>query len=392
MYFGVGSVEALLDWFHDAATTEKMLCLFVPGGPEDDELLGQLFDARGSLSPRLGRDVALCLFSAKATLDDLRTRNPESSDFLIVPGLVDVRRLTFNLREPWRRRGAWTAVPADVVPARVRDEALLRTQSAGHEIADHFNLPRRSLPALIFVAAGEAEQFVVPVGGAGRLGVLTALLDDLADVVKDLERDGTLYLPQLIARKKQAVAELERESAWLAEEDADATRKLDSAAREAGRFGLEATVRAVGVERSGDLYRYLGLHRKGKGVMPIPVETAEAARAAVLDPEAHRSLRQAVNAGKARRRAELAVQSTEREIRKLDEALDFETIPSRLRTVEDVIEQLCSRYEGKFRRRGRYAALRRFIRILTGAGRVVESVTSSLASTADNLAQHLGDI
>jgi hypothetical protein len=72
----------------------------------------------------------------------------------------------------------------------------------------------------------------------------------------------------------------------------------------------------------------------------------------------------------------VAGRATEREIRKLDEALDFEMIPSRLRTVEDVIEQLCSRYEGKFRR-GRYAALRRFIRILTGAGRVVESVTSS---------------
>jgi hypothetical protein len=122
------------------------------------------------------------------------------------------------------------------------------------------------------------------------------------------------------------------------------------------------------------------------------METAEAARAAVLDPEAHRSLRQAVKAGKARRRAELAVQSTERDIRTLDDELDFETLSSRLRTVEDVIEQLCSRYEGKFRRRGRYAALRRFIRILTGASQVVKSVTSSLASTADNLAQHMDDV
>jgi hypothetical protein len=265
MYFGVGSVGDLLDWFRDAATAEKMLCLFVPGCPEDNELLGQLFDARGSLGPRLGQDVALCLFSTEVTVGDLRARNQESSDYLIVPGLVDVRRLPFNPREPWRRRGAWTVVPADVVPARVRDEALLRTQSAGREIADHFNLPRRSLPALIFVAASEEEPFVVPVGSAGQLGVLTALLDDLADVVKDLERDGTLYLPHLIARKKQAVAVLEREYARLAEEDAEAARKLDSAAREAGRFGLEATVRAVGVERAGDLYRYLGLHRKGNG-------------------------------------------------------------------------------------------------------------------------------
>ena len=69
MYVGAGGIKDLLDWFNSANRfSEKMLCLFVPGGPEDNELLGRLFDARGGISSHLGDDIALVLFSSRATL------------------------------------------------------------------------------------------------------------------------------------------------------------------------------------------------------------------------------------------------------------------------------------------------------------------------------------
>jgi hypothetical protein len=131
MYFAAGSIADLIAWFNSAAARERMLCLIAPRDPDDEKLVGELFNARGSLSPRLSDNVALCLFSDNATLLELRARSPQPSEAIIIPGLVQTRNMPHELRN-LQRVGP---VLAERVPGSVREEVLLRTTSIAGELS-----------------------------------------------------------------------------------------------------------------------------------------------------------------------------------------------------------------------------------------------------------------
>lgn len=162
---------------------------------------------------------------------------------------------------------------------------------------------------------------------------------------------------------------------------------LESAAESARQYGLGPAILAVGSSRSHHLFRYLGLPHKDKRPVRVSAEVAEAARAALLDQPAHAALRTAVNAGRRRRKVEIKLEEVERDIEFLDRELTFETMKSRLRTVEDLIEEVCTRYDSRFQRDRRYMTLRKFARLFTGAAKAAESLTSSFGSTMDKIAR-----
>jgi hypothetical protein len=380
MYFGVGKIGDLLEWFHSSGPSERMLCLFVPAGPDDEKLLGQLFDARGSISPYLGNDIALCLFSTRATLTEVRARNPESSDNLFIPGLVGMR----NHPRHWQN---WRTVNADLVPVDVREEVLRRSHAVGYEIAKHFDIDHGDLPCLVFVAPGEDAPFIIRTRGSADLDDLRRLFSKLAEVIGGLQRYGLLRIPWRIAERGRLISYQDELIHKLDELDGVASRELASAAEATRKYGLGPAILAVGSSRSHHLFRYLGLPHKDKRPVRVSVEVAEAARAAVLDPSAHAALRAAVNAGRRRRKIEIKLEKVKGGIKSLDHELSFETVRSRLRTIEDMIDEICTEYEGRFRRHRRYMALNRFIRVFTGATKAAEGLTSSLGSTMDNIAK-----
>ena len=119
MYCVAGTVKDLVEWFNLKAV-EGVLCLFVPRNVEDEKLLGELFDSRGTLSARLGRDIAFCLFSSQASLETVKARETPSAPCLIVPGLVGTQHSQHHLPpenwqsiEPARARAEQLSIPVD---------------------------------------------------------------------------------------------------------------------------------------------------------------------------------------------------------------------------------------------------------------------------------------
>jgi len=384
VYFAAGGINDLMEWFNANTNPEKMLCLLVPKNPEDGQLLRDLFDARGLISPQL-KEVALCLFSSRATMNDLRARTPESADYLFVPGLVDAR----NMPKDWRNWRRVDPAKAEMIPAEVRDEVLLRSQAIANEIIDYFQLDGTDLPCLIFVVRDDLTPFVIRTRGGANLATLRSLFEDLDRAAELVNRSGMLSLPVLIARRQDLMQRRTALEASLQDHHGAATRALEAAADASLPFGLNEAIREIAPGSARDLFRCLGLPHQDKRPMHVRPETRAAAAAALLDPTAHAAFREAVRAGKRLRKIEVELEALDREAHRIDGELDRNSLLRNLNTVEDEINALCTKYERKFRRARHYMTLRRFVLALTGAAKAVENVTTSIGSTVDSIVKEL---
>jgi hypothetical protein len=384
VYFAVGGIKDLVDWFNANADGEKLLCLYVPNDRKDESLLGDLFDSRGLISPQL-KEIAFCLFSSRATMNELRARSPEWSDFLFVPGLVGVA----NLPNHWRNWRRVDPTQADIVPREVREEVLLRSQAIATEIVDYFQIADTDPPCLVFVARNDSEPFVIRTQGSANLSIVRELFRDLDRVSALVSDTGMLSLPTLIAWRYALARQRAALDADLQELQLAAARALVTAADAASSYGVSDVIRGIDPRMAHHLFRYLGLPHKDKRPLYVSPDTRAAATAALLDPAVHKALREAVTAGKRRRKAEIDREGLDQRIRENDRKLDRGSLENSLDTVEDEINTLCAKYEARFRRASRYMTLRRFIMVITGAAKAVESFTTSIGSTADNIAKGL---
>lgn len=379
MHFYAGGVEKLVEWFNSPDANERMLCLFVPKNPDDQALLGQLFDARGLISPQLGSKLALCLFSSEATLRNMVGHEPPKSDIrecLLIPGLVETR----NMRQ-WQ---PIDPVGAANIDPEVRDEVMLRSASITNEIVDYFDLDwDRDLPCLIFVARGsDTTPFIVPTHGAANLKNVRALFDDLGRIVEVV--DGSDMLDQSAKIAKRNYSEARRSDLRTNLEQCDKALgvALDAAASAAQAYGLGPTITGIQPSQARHLFRILGLGGAKERSKVLP-ETRLAAEAALQNSDVHVAFRKVVRAGKARQKIVLQVEEVDREINRQDQGLISEPVKARLQTVEDLISDVCRKYDGKFRRSEIYMSMRRWLQVLTGAAKVAEDLVTKPIKAVD---------
>ncbi|QMU79012.1 hypothetical protein GXW83_28200 [Streptacidiphilus sp. PB12-B1b] len=384
MYFAAGAISDLIEWFNANANSEKILCLFVPKDPEDEKLLSDLFNARGVISPQL-REIAFCLFSSRATMDELRARTPDWSDYLFVPGLINVH----NMPAQWRNWRRVNPARAEMIPAYVRDEVLLRSQAISGEIVEYFQLDDTEPPFLVFVIRDDLTPFVIQTKGSASLAAIRELFNDLDRVASMINRFSMLKIPALIAERQGIMVRRARMEADLQIHHASAARGLMAAAAASSSYGLDQVIRGIDPSAAHHLFRYLGLHHKDKRPLPVLPATRTAAAAAILDPPVHAAFREVVKAGKIRRKVEIEIEELDSRVVRIDRKLSRNSLLGDLRTVEDEIDAVCAKYERKFKRASHYMTLRRFITLLTGAATAVESVTTSIGSTVDNIANGL---
>lgn len=390
VYFAAGGVSDLVEWFNGAANSEKMLCLFVPKDPEDEKLLRDLFDARGLISPQLG-DVAFCLFSSRATIMEARARNPAWADYLFIPGLTATCNMP-NDGPIWKPNLNWQAIEpmrAELIPAHVRDEVMLRSEAITDEIIDYFDLDRADVPCMVFLSRNDATPFVIQTRGSANLTAARDLFADLRSVVELLGRSGMLSLPSRVAERQSLLLERSDLETTLQEHHADSARALAAAADASSMYGLSGTIRGIDPKWAHHLFRYLGLPHRDKRPLDVSPETRLAAAEAMMDPAVHMAFRRAVEEGKKRRKIEINLEAVNERVSRLDRQLAPETLSAGFETVEDRINAICEKYEKRFKRASHYMVLRKFVRVITGAAKAAESVTTSIGSTVDNIAKSL---
>jgi hypothetical protein len=196
-----------------------------------------------------------------------------------------------------------------------------------------------------------------------------------------------LGLPELVARQEGLIRRRAALEVSLQEHHGTAARALESAADAASIYGLSEAIRGIDPKWAHHLFRYLGLPHRDKRPLQVRPEIRAAATTALLDPTVHAVFREAVNAGKKRRKVEVELEELDHEVKRIDTRLDHRSLPKSLNTVEDEINAICARYEKKFRRAGRYMTLRRLALLLTGAAKAAENITTSIGSTVDTVAK-----
>jgi hypothetical protein len=398
MWIAAGHVKDLVDWFNSSAE-EKILCMFAPRNLDDEALLGELFDARGTLNARLGPDVAFCLFSSQATLETVKAREPSSSDYLLVPGLVDTRNLKLDTRtlsaEMRRSRPPvnWQAIApelAHVVPDSVRGEVQRRSAAIADEFVECFeDLESDDLPCLIFVFKGDSRPFVVPTHGGAGVSAVIDFFDALAEVSRQVETSGALALPRWAAEKNHATADVELLRTSLRKQTDEARRALAAAAEAGAAYELRQTILDIGPDRAHQLYQYLGVQKQGGSQLFVSESTRSAARLAMLDENVAKSFRNAVKSGKNRCQAEDHLHQRESELRAIEREFVLDSVAGELETVERSVERLCEKYERRFKRARNFMSVKKFVRLITGTLKAVENLTTSIGKTADEVAKSL---
>jgi hypothetical protein len=403
VYITVGGIGNLISWF-DSSATEKMLCLFVPKDPEDEVLLGRLFDSRGLISPRLGESLAFCLFSSRATLDNVVSRidrdlpwneymTPKPDHYLPIPGLVkaDLGRHRIEYREGRHRKGytdeCWEPidpVTVDAVPQHVRPDILLQSEAITDNIVRYFDLESSDPPCLIFVSRNDKTPFVVPTAGITDLKIVLSLFDDINRIMELIDSSDLLELSAAVARQKYLTKQKEKLLARFDEHDQEVRAALAAAADAATAYGLKDTILGISPHDSRLIFDKLGLVRNRR--LDIAQETRSAAEKAILDSDIQSAFRTIKKAGEKRRNVEADLEKVQLELGKLAQQLENQPIEARCKSVEDLVEEVCEKYKSKFRRSRRSMTLRKWIRALTGAAKVVESLTKP-ASTIDDVAK-----
>jgi hypothetical protein len=360
------------------------LCLFAPRNVEDDKLLGELFDTRGILGARLGRNIAFCLFSSEATLKTVvEPRGASSASYLFIPGLVGTYNLKVESIEP--------AVAA-TVPDSVRREVQLRSAAIVNEFVEYFDLEVNDLPCLIFVFKHDRRPFVLSTHGGASVSSVVGFFDALAEIARQVESSGALALPTWVAVRRHAIADVEDLRELLRVKTSEASRELAAAAEAAKAYGLAQTILDVGPEQANDLYRFLGIQeKKDKHVLFVPESTRSAARAAMLDEHAANRIRRAARSGVQRRRVEERLHRREADLRAIERELVLDSVSAGVETVEQSVEDLCAKYERKFKRARNFMTIKKFVRVITGTAKAAENLTTSIGKTVDQLAKSLDE-
>lgn len=387
MYVAVGGIEDLLRWFDTQGGEETLLCLLVPKDPDDEKLLRDLFNARALVGPRLAK-VALCLFTSEPS-DLMLARDPSHSDFLFVPGL---RQVQIDMHWPYEPGKFWKPLQPEVahtLPVQVREEVVLRTEVVGSEIAHYFELEESDPPCVIFVARKDRAPFVVRTKGGADLDALRSLLAEMDRLGQLVQESGMLSIPALAADRRRLLQARDSVEGRLEESTETAAAALTWAAEVASSYGLSNAIRGIDPKFAHQLFRYLGLPHRDKRPLPVPQEVRENAAAALLDPSIHAAFREAIAAGKTRRKIELQLESIDRDIASLNRRLDRDQLSSKCATVEDEINAICVRYEKKFRRARQLMSLRKFLLLLSGAAKATQELTTLVPTAVDAAAQIL---
>jgi nucleoside phosphorylase len=158
MHVGPGTVKDLLDWFFGRAA-EKLLCLFVGGGPFDYHLLEDLFIARDSINVVTGDDVAV-FFQVSPTLHSrlagIKVLGNHTHILPLVPALGKHPEPSPSDRNPnaydWESEtNGYMPVDVSKVDAECQDAVIRSTIQFSSELCRFFRLSATDLPCLIVI-------------------------------------------------------------------------------------------------------------------------------------------------------------------------------------------------------------------------------------------------
>ena len=373
MYISENSIDTVIKWFNRPETDERILCLVAASTYKDMELLGRLFDSRGRISAKLGRDIALFMFAPEFALTDFIALDEEYGD-LVIPGLA---------RNEVSRKGEWRTKPADRVGPFERETVIQRSQGITDQIRQRFGLDRETLPCLVFLTRDNDTPFIVRTRDSADLGIIEQLLDELLSVAEVLRSNGMLDLPYslaetyaLLVQKSELDRKCEVERGML---NALITSTRDSLKN----LGLDSMLDGLSPESAYSFFGQLGLGRDSSGQSPsYDTELVARITEAMRDARLYKQVGMIKSIGKSLRAntrwsAELSKEIEERRAREMSK----ETISEQLLTTEKKLEQICRQFEQKCRRRKTWRQVglpvMEFIRIVARLTPMVNQVSTT---------------
>ena len=277
------------------------------------------------------------------------------------------------------------------MPDSVRREVQLRSAAIASELVEYFDLEVGDLPCLIFLFKNDSRPFVLSTHGGAGVPSVVGFFDALGEIARQVETSGALALPTWVVTRRRALEDIERLRELLPVRTSQVREDLAAAAAAdaAAPFGLAQAILDVEPDRAHQLYRYLGIQKKDKSPLFVPDSTRAAARAAMLDDHVANLIRRARTSGVLRRKVEEELHDREADLRAIERNLVLDSVAAGVETVEQSVEDLCIKYERRFKRARNFMTIKKFVRVITGTARAVENLTTSIGKTVDQLASSL---
>jgi hypothetical protein len=380
VYVSVSGVTDVTGWFNAPHTEERILCFLVADTDRDRELLGTLFDNRGRISAKLGREVALFLFSPEPSPQGVIAKSDDPSNALLIPGLTRHKAGAEEL--------SWKPIPVDSLLARDRDQVIRRTQRITLDLREYFDLDEETLPCLVFLARGEDTPFVVRTRDAADLKALEELFGELNRVGAILNTHDALRLPYWEAQTRSLVAGRD-----LASEDCAEARSFLDAAIPAARsalkgVGLDGLLDDLDADNARTVFDVLGMDRDPRRVGSYDPALLASVKAAMRDEGLRRQMRAIRDAGTRLRKsaARLAVLTVEMEKRLADRP-NTDQLAATVHTVEGELDVICGRFERKVKWRRYTLPLKAFARFVARTAPVARDIASVTQGVTDMTTQ-----
>ncbi len=378
-----GGVQDIIDWFNKPMTAERLLCFLVTKTHQDKDLLEQLFDDRGRVSARLGPEVALFLFSNETArsreLIGLESR-------LIIPGLA---RQSPGAQRRLGGEESWVPMSIDMVEARDRDSVVQRSLSVAYELCSYFDLGQESLPCVMILTKDNSVPFVVRTRNAADIKSLEDLLAELRELAQVLTVSGMLDLPFSYARLRQLVEQKEEIDSECEAERRVLVDAIRSAKIVFESLGLGRYLDDLDEGSAPKVFEQLGMNRSPHIANRQDDSERVQIEAALLDAETHRSLRKVKNVGRKLKRLQSEFATLNAQIDdSLSNRLNPRRIEDQLFTTEKRLDEICDRFERRFRWRRYVLPLKVFVRHATGAAKAASDATS-VVSSLDKLANEM---
>jgi hypothetical protein len=328
------------------------------------------------LSGKLGKDVALLLFSSEIT-GRVLVHQETPAEAIVLPGVEFADRTS---------RQSWVPRSIEEVTPQMRDRVIQRTQSITDELRRYFSIDRDAMPCLLFLTRDSDVPFVIRTRDAADLSSLEKLFDELHPIADALRVSGILEAPFHSAKLSQ----LEEERSLLHEQCRAERERISSEIELAKavlhRNGMDGVLDGLTPDNALDVYEHLGLHRDPRRQPASSSLGAGKLSGAMQDDDLQRRLRRLRSGGKklkSLRRASADVDT--RIARALASAPKPDELRSKAQTIEAELERVCASFEKRCQWRRFVMPVkdfaRFFVRVAPGAKGAV-----SLTESIDELA------